>query len=200
MTHLTFALITDYLRQQLSPLAMQQTETHLASCQLCRQEVERVQQFLHKLQSEELPEPPASVTANLIAALRRRRDQPLRSHQINGADFDSWATLRPSAVRGTTHERHLLFTTTEGDIDLQVAYVAEEQLYTLRGHILPAQSIAIVLNGTIVRLFKKDILQRQGVTDEFGHFRFSSLATGRYQLQIDWMEKRFLIDNVELAL
>lgn len=205
MVHLTFEHFTDYLQQTLSATEMQEIDAHLAACSSCRQELLRVERFLQSIEKQTLIQPAAAITANLLDALARRQETPL-DRAISQADleYDSWTTPRTAHQRGSTQSRQLLFTADDGDIDLEIVYDAQERLYTIRGQLLLTQpdtalSPTTTLSGVIVRLTKNGAIQRRGVTDALGHFRFSAFPAGLYQLQIDWHHDRIVLDDIELT-
>jgi hypothetical protein len=103
-------------------------------------------------------------------------------------------------VRGAPRECHLLFSGSTVDADLQIVEdVAATATFTLRGQVLKGGSLPEELEGIELRVIGADGVERRGLTDQLGCFRFSQLAEGIYSLQIVLDSHDILLESVAVG-
>ncbi|MGB1251948.1 MAG: carboxypeptidase-like regulatory domain-containing protein [Candidatus Promineifilaceae bacterium] len=181
-----------YLNNQLSKEERHTLEQKLVTSEQTRRDLERARGIVA---SGGMPvvEPRSSVLNSVKAAFRRQQ-QRLKDAVTNSAEveFDSWQNPALGGVRGQIADRQMLFSSGDLDLDIQFAKDADAQTQTMHGQLLSTTDE--VMSGIELNLSLEDGYSRRVLTDEFGRFRFSYLATGHYDLQVRLEERNIRVD------
>lgn len=201
MTHLTYTTLMSYIGNQLSENDRLEVETHLhsGSCQECSSKAARLRVVLDAIVQDRSVAPPVSV---LRKAININIKQPVSLAQpflqmLAKLQFDSRLQLSPLQSRGIAKTRHMLFSTPQLDIDLEIT--PERGEHNLVGQILdseqadePSQAFVSLKSQT------GEILQGTE-TDSLGQFTFQQVPPGLYDLTFDLDSQEVFISSLELV-
>ncbi len=200
MTHLTYTTLLSYIGNQLPDADRAEVEAHLFSdsCQQCGSKAARLRVVLDAVAKDRSVAPPPAV---LRKALNVDLKQPVSLAQpflqmLAKLQFDSRLQLSPMQSRGVAKTRHMLFSTPQLDIDLEIT--PERNDHNLVGQILdteqtnePSLAFVSLKNETGEML--------QGTeTDSLGQFTFQQVPPGVYDLVFDLDSQEVFISSLEL--
>lgn len=199
--HLSVESLLQYLEGEMTSADERESKAHLDACEDCRAKLADVRRMLQGMRAEdELVDPPQGLMGRLAAAFRRRLTRSdERSRREAHLQFDSWAQPAAAGVRGTSHERQLLFSESKWDLDLQIVREGEEDTFALRGQILGEEMDSGELEGIELRVTDSQGTERRGLTDHLGRFNFAQLSGGRYSVHVFLDEYDVVLDSVVLA-
>jgi hypothetical protein len=204
MTHLTYTNLLSYIGNCLPEADQAQIESHLFSdhCEPCGGKFSRLHAVLEAVSKDRSVAPPSAV---LRKALDLDLKRPLASaaqpflQMLAKLQFDSRLQLSPLLVRGPAGPkatRHMLFSTPQLDIDLEITPQGND--HSVVGQILdteqanePSLAFVSLKNDT------GEVLQG-AETDSLGQFTFSQVPTGVYDLIFDLESQEVFISSLEL--
>jgi hypothetical protein len=200
MTHLTYTALLSYIGNQLSDDDRAEVETHLYSdsCQLCGEKAARLRVVLDAVSKDRSVAPPEAVLRN---ALNVDLKQPVSLAQpflqmLAKLQFDSRLQLSPMQARGVAKTRHMLFSTPQLDIDLEIT--PDKGEHNLVGQILDSEQ-ANEPSMAFVSLKNETGEMLQGTeTDSLGQFTFQQVPNGVYDLVFDLDSQEVFISSLEL--
>ena len=201
MTHLTYTILMDNIGNKVSDTDRAEVEAHLISdaCLECGGKVDRLRVVLDAVVKDRSFAPPTSV---LRKAINIDLKQPVSLAQpflqmLAKLQFDSRLQLSPMQSRGIAKTRHMLFSTPQLDIDLEIT--PERGEHNLVGQILdseqadePSQAFVSLKNET------GEVLQGTE-TDSLGQFTFQQVPPGIYDLTFDLDSQEVFISSLELV-
>lgn len=200
MAHLTYTTLLGYIGDQLPEAEQLEVEKHLLSdsCQMCGEKVARLRVVLEAVSNDHSVAPPASVLRN---ALNVDLNQPTSLAQpflqmLAKLQFDSRLQLSPMRSRGVAKTRHMLFSTPQLDIDLEIT--PEHGEHNVVGQILDSEQ-ANEPSMAFVSLKNETGEMLQGTeTDSLGQFTFHQVPPGVYNLVFDLDVQEVFISSLEL--
>jgi hypothetical protein len=200
MTHLTYTTLLSYIGNRLPDVERAEIETHLFSdsCQQCGSKAARLRVVLDAVTKDRSVAPPAAV---LRKALNVDLKQPVSLSQpflqmLAKLQFDSRLQLSPMQARGAVRTRHMLFSTPQLDIDLEIT--PERGDHNLVGQILDSEQ-ADEPSLAFVSLKNETGEVLQGTeTDSLGQFTFQQIPSGVYDLTFDLESQEVFISSLEL--
>jgi hypothetical protein len=201
MTHLTYTTLLSYIGNSLPESEQAQIESHLFSdlCQPCGSKFTRLHTVLEVVTKDHSVAPP---TAVLRKALDIDLKRPVASsaqpflQMLAKLQFDSRLQLSPLLVRGASKTRHMLFSTPQLDIDLEIT--PQDGDHSLVGQILDTEQ-ANEPSLAFVSLKNETGEVLQGTeTDSLGQFTFQQVPTGVYDLIFDLDSQEVFISSLEL--
>ncbi len=204
MAHLTAPQLLDYHKNVLSAERTAEVKTHLAECDGCQQELDKMIRMLSGLQQANFVEPSPTATQKLTQAFRQKQARlSSRLQQMASLEFDSWANAAAANVRRQMGQRQMLFSEGAYDIDLQVMNHVRSQSFNIQGQILKAvtpeeRDTFTTLAGLQVRLFDENGEEWWGVTDENGRFSFLQLAYGTYTFHLLLEDRDIVFENLDI--
>lgn len=189
MIHIPFRQLIDYAYNRLPDRQQgQQIREHVNACPECRQALAIAWQVAQAA-GHTAPETPAPTLLDRVlkATYRKQRQQttqpaatPIQATLL----LDSKVAAVASGMRGSTHERELLFSL--GRLDLHLSMIQGENTdgYTLLGQLFDTAPHMADLEGSQVDLLEGEAPLRTVLTDRLGCFRISNLRRGNYGLRI----------------
>ena len=201
MTHLTYTTLMNYIGNKISDTDRAAVETHLTSdsCRECVGKVDRLRMVLDAAAKDRTFAPSAAV---LRKALNIDLKQPASLAQpflqmLAKLQFDSRLQLSPMQSRGVAKTRHMLFSTPQLDIDLEIT--PERGEHNLVGQILDSEQ-ADEPSQAFVSLKNEMGEVLQGTeTDSLGQFTFQQVPPGVYDLTFDLDSQEVFISSLELV-
>lgn len=201
MTHLTYTTLINYIGNKNSDTDRAEVEAHLFSdaCQECNGKADRLRVVLGAVVKDRSFAPPAAV---LQKALNIDLKQPISLAQpflqmLAKLQFDSRLQLSPMQSRGVAKTRHMLFSTPQLDIDLEIT--PERGEHNLVGQILDSEQ-ADEPSQAFVSLKTETGEVLQGTeTDSLGQFTFQQVPPGIYDLTFDLDSQEVFISSLELV-
>ena len=201
MTHLTYTILMDYIGNKISDTDRAEVEAHLLSdaCRECSGKADRLRVVLDAVIKDRSYAPPASV---LRKAVNIDLKQPVSLAQpflqmLAKLQFDSRLQLSPMQSRGVAKTRHMLFSTPQLDIDLEIT--PERGEHNLVGQILDSEQ-ADEPSQAFVSLKSETGEVLQGTeTDSLGQFTFQQVPPGIYDLTFDLDSQEVFISSLELV-
>lgn len=201
MTHLTYTTLLSYVGDCLPEADRAQIEAHLFSdlCQQCGSRVARLRAVLEAVTKDNSVAPPASVLRRALDIDLKRPTAPSAQPFLQilaKLQFDSRLQLSPLLARGASKTRHMLFSTPQLDIDLEIT--PEDGDHSLVGQILDSEQ-ANEPSLAFVSLKNETGEVLQGTeTDSLGQFTFQQIPTGVYDLIFDLDSQEVFISSLEL--
>lgn len=201
MTHLTYTTLINYIGNKISDAERAEVEAHLFSdaCQECSGKADRLRVVLGAVVKDRSFAPPSSV---LQKAVNIDLKQPVALAQpflqmLAKLQFDSRLQLSPMQSRGVAKTRHMLFSTPQLDIDLEIT--PERGEHNLVGQILDSEQ-ADEPSQAFVSLKTESGEVLQGTeTDSLGQFTFQQVPPGIYDLTFDLDSQEVFISSLELV-
>jgi len=202
-THPDTGALLDWLEGRTGSSAATSVRSHVATCAVCRLEVEGWRTLLSRLGDESDSQPPAdlvqwalNIPARLAPAGGRKTILTLIS--------DSWDVIRESvaalahlpvrpamAVRSLNGSlprlgrRRILYSTAAFDLDLEIDYSGPLDPRRVHGQILPNEEIRGLWIGSEVRLVTEGRTLVRARTDRRGEFEMPRVRPGRYSIQVE---------------
>ena len=195
--HLPFAELADLAEGRLTPEARAASLEHVTACSRCSSKLERLEQVMGLMRSDEgLDAPPALVSQaiNLFRARAARDASPSLTRRILAAlSFDSLQMSPAYGVRsGQAAARQLLYSAGENDLDLRVT--ASGDGWVIAGQVLGANCAG--LKGE-VELQGTSQASRAELNDQC-EFRLPPVGAGSYQLRVRFGDDLIEIPELEL--
>jgi len=200
MTHLTYTALLSYIGNRIPDTDRAEVEAHLFSdlCQECGSKIARLRTVLEAVTSDRSVAPPAAVlrkAINLDLKQQVNLAQPFLQ-MLAKLQFDSRLQLSPMHARGIAKTRHMLFSTPQLDIDLEIT--PEQGEHNLVGQILDTeQSNEPSLAFVSLKNDAGEMLQGTE-TDSLGQFTFQQVPSGVYDLVFDLESQEVFISSLEL--
>lgn len=112
---------------------------HIAGCSHCEKELRRVDEVIHLMTTDRMPDAPRDIVAHAVNIFSSRAKSPLESLKrriLAALSFDSSMNQVPAfGVRsGQTGSRQLIYTAEENDIDLRLT--KSDEMWVVTGQIL----------------------------------------------------------------
>ncbi len=201
MGHIEFATLIDYLDEQVEIELRTIVDEHLAICADCRSSLAAAREFLDSARNRTLATPSPALTKRALAAFHQiQQRKSMRDEPTASLQFDSWNLANPIGARGQSHERQLLYTFMDFDVDVQITPQVNTRIYNLHGQILREHGDLALLEGIAVRLLDEEDASnvRQTMVDDLGRFHLSQVPAGRYLLQIELTDAKVRIGTLLL--
>lgn len=198
MNHLEIQILAHYLGKTLAEDQQRNVEAHLNTCKHCQQQLNVLRQTHISSSDSGLTAPPADIVRRAQAAFRRQRNRAKDLvQQVAELHFDSWQNVA-AGMRGALHERQLLYSAGQFDLDMQVTQAEDESALVVRGQVLCVGAESAQLDGIELRLMCTNVAERRVITDEFGRFSISDLPEGVYSLQLISDTQDVLVEAIEI--
>ncbi|HKQ51011.1 MAG TPA: hypothetical protein VJT74_01490 [Pyrinomonadaceae bacterium] len=195
--HLPFAEMADLAEGRLTPEARAASLEHVSACSRCSAKLERLEQVMGLMRSDEGEDAPAALVSqaiNLFRARAARDTSPSLTRRILAAlSFDSLQMSPAYGVRsGQGAARQLLYSAGENDLDLRVTPSGES--WVIAGQVLGANCAGL-----------KGAAELQGASgttsielNDLCEFRLPPVASGSYQLRVRLGDDLIEIPEIEL--
>src|SRR5215470_973961 len=136
-THLSFTNLLDLAENQMTAEERSTATNHLLSCSLCANELERVEQTIALMRTDQSVDAPPELLNQAVAVFRQDKAsrESLWRHVVAALSFDS-RTLTPAfGVRSAAAtSRQLLYTAEDSDIDLRI--IGSDDKWVVSGQVL----------------------------------------------------------------
>ncbi|HSA99909.1 MAG TPA: hypothetical protein VLE49_04610 [Anaerolineales bacterium] len=199
MAHLKYAILLNYLEDQLPVEERSKVDIHLAEpCWECARRLALLRTALRSMTEDRTVAPPEAILKRAVDIVRSRRDLPERKpwmRVVAALRFDSHLQLSSAATRGATRTRQMLFTTEQVDIDLQIKPGRADN--DLLGQMLSARRSGQALPAFVSLQNSAGTLLRATETDALGQFAFRQIPSGRYDLIFDLENQEVAITGLE---
>ena len=199
MAHLKYAILLNYLEDQLSVEERSKAEEHLAEpCWECARRLALLRTVLHSMTKDRTVAPPEAVLKRAVDIGRSRRSLSERKpwlRVVAALRFDSQLQLSSAATRGATRARQMLFTTEQVDIDLQIKPGRADN--DLLGQMLSTRRSGQAVPAFVSLQNSAGTLLRATETDSLGQFAFRQIPSGRYDLVFDLENQEVAITGLE---
>lgn len=176
--HITFETLSDLAESRLTAAETLTAQAHLGACENCTASWTQLSHVVGLMREDLTEEPPAYITAQLMALFRAQRPlQPTVWQKLQAAlSFDSLTHTPAYGLRqsGAAAPRQLLYSAGEYDFDLRVTTETNDVLLT--GQILGRE----VENGTVT--LSNEAVKIQASLNEWGEFTLPHVPTGTYTL------------------
>ena len=191
MRHLTTEKLMEYMDGQLTEEARTMIDTHLAGCLDCRELKVELTQFIDKLKSDAIFEPPAEAVQwglNLFQPMLQPRESlggKVRKI-VASLIFDTY----DEALAGIRHAgmppRQLLFRAGDVDVDVKIEAVENNDRISLVGQVLSNKEK--FFDNTTVKLESHGMVRFKTMTNFVGEFVFDEVPKDTYHLSVDLPE------------
>jgi hypothetical protein len=200
MAHLNYETLLNYLESQTSAEEHQEVEAHLGEpCQKCVRHLELLKQVLQTASHDRTVAPPADILRKAVELSLSHRDPShggFLANVIATLSFDSFLQLSPSATRGSSRARQMLFTTEQVDIDLKIKRGKEE--HELLGQVLGTQHAEETIPAFVSLQSNNGQPLKATETDSQGQFIFREIPSGTYDLVFDLDDRQVTVQGLEL--
>src|SRR5215813_9523816 len=119
-THLSFTNLVDLAENQMTAEEKSTATNHLLSCSLCAAELDRVEQTIKLMRTDETVDAPPELLREAIAVFRRRKESPASALRriVAALSFDSLSLTPAFGVRSAPPtSRQLIYNAEDSDID-----------------------------------------------------------------------------------
>lgn len=135
--HIDFEAMLDAVDRKISLDG--QAESHLATCENCGQEFQRVQNLLRAMREDQSHDAPRDVLAYAVNLFSQRRDShapSLVQRIVAALTFDSFDRAPAFGVRsGASAARQMLYNAAERDLDIRINPQANDR-WAIAGQVL----------------------------------------------------------------
>lgn len=192
MRHITVEKLMEYMDGQLTEGITASIETHIASCPECQEARKELQQFMNKLETDSLFEPPVDLvqwSVNLFQPILQPQETlggKVRKI-VASLVFDTFDEVL-SGVRGVgaAPPRQLLFRAGDIDVDVKIESVETSDRISLVGQVL--SNSEKFFDNTPVKLESHGMVRFKTMTNFVGEFVFDEVPKDTYHLSVDLPE------------
>lgn len=194
LTHIPYEQLVDWVEQRLPEEVRTNVATHMARCEQCRAEADRVAQVINAMRADVSIDAPATSIHNAIRAFQKRGEpaQPsIVQRLVALLRFESTPlTPAPGLRSGGQAERQLLFAA--GDYDLDVRVVPDGANLLVSGQLFGPDTgaVQVHLSGGALHW------QAAFASDEV--FSFPSVPAGAYTLVLVTGSAEIAVDDLQL--
>jgi len=136
-THLSFTNLVDLAENQMTAEEKSTATNHLLSCSLCAAELDRVEQTIKLMRTDETVDAPPELLREAIAVFRRRKESPASALRriVAALSFDSLSLTPAFGVRSAPPtSRQLIYNAEDSDIDLRIT--EHDKKWVVSGQVL----------------------------------------------------------------
>lgn len=192
MRHLSTDRLMEYMDGQITEEARATIDTHIATCLECREMRDELMQFVEKLQSDSMFEPPAEAVRWGVSLF-----QPMLQPKetlggkvrkiVASLVFDTFDEVLSGVRRsGGTPPRQLLFRAGDIDVDVKIESVETNDRISLVGQVL--SNSEKFFDNTTVKLESHGMVRFKTMTNFVGEFVFDEVPKDTYHLSVDLPE------------
>jgi hypothetical protein len=194
--HIEFDRMADLVEDRVAPAMRTESMAHISSCSQCAEKLERLDQVVRLMATDQSADAPRGAVAYAIGLFRGRAKSPrmsIKRRILAALSFDSNLNQEPAfGVRsGQSGSRQLIYSAEENDIDIRIT--TRGVMFIVSGQILrddcSGGSVEITgLNGSAT-----------AAINELCEFILPEVPSGDYSLRVHMADVEVEVPELELT-